>query len=117
MKKLIFITVLFFVVSCKAQDCETLPDTFINYDKALTQITRSSFNFSENADTSSSSWIKDANYYSCDGAKGFLILKTKSKSYIHKNVPKTVWTAFKDASSFGAFYNSRIKKKYQLIVN
>jgi hypothetical protein len=114
--KFIFITALLFVMSCKAQNCEVLPDAFTNYDEALVQITKSSFKFSDNANTSNSSWIKDADYYSCDGVKGFFIIKSKSASYIHENVPKTVWTSFKNASSFGTFYNSRIKKEYQLIV-
>ncbi|MGF7231165.1 KTSC domain-containing protein [Arachidicoccus sp.] len=52
--------------------------------------------------------------YSCDGNKGFLIVKLKGKKYIYKDVPKNVWNRFKTAKSFGSYYDHYIKHYYQL---
>lgn len=104
------------MLSCKGQDCETLPKTYSSYSVALSSIKMASFNYTDSVNTSSSSWITDANYYSCDETKGFLIIETSKKNYIFKNVPIQVWHNFKDASSFGKFYNKYIRGKYQLAI-
>ena len=116
MKNVLVLLIIVFVTSCQGQDCETIPQTFNSYEEALTSISRASFNFSDDVDTSSSSWITDANYYSCDGAKGFLVLETSKKNYIFKNVPIDLWNNFKEASSFGKFYSKYIRGKYQLAI-
>ena len=58
--------------------------------------------------------LKKANFYSCDGKQGYLILKTSKMNYIFKSVPINVWSNFKEASSFGKFYNKNIRGKYKL---
>lgn len=75
------------------------------------------FNFIDDLDTSGSSWIRSAKYYSCDNIVGYLIFTTDKKEYIHINVPLEVWQQFKEASSFGRFYNQNIKYKYQLFTS
>lgn len=116
MRKLLLLITFLYGVSCIGQTCETLPNTFSSYTEALTKITKASFNFSDNVDTSRSSWIEGANYYQCDDSVSFLIIKTKSNSYIHKNVPQSTWYAFKEATSFGKFYNKHLKGRFQLAI-
>jgi hypothetical protein len=94
--------------------CEDLPEIFDNYEDAHKKIHASEFAFSEKINTSRSSWIRGASYYSCDGKYGFLSILTDSKEYIHQNVPIHVWKAFKNAASFGSFYNKNIKHRYRL---
>ncbi|QXP69372.1 KTSC domain-containing protein [Polaribacter sp. R2A056_3_33] len=115
MNKLLLITFLLFMLSCKGQDCETLPLTYTSYSEAVKKISSATFNFTDSVNTSSSSWIRNANFYSCNGRHGYLILKTAKKNYIFKNVPKQVWYNFKEASSFGEFYNKNIRGRYKLI--
>ncbi len=112
---LLFI-VLISALSCNSQDCETIPKTYTSYTEALSTIKNTSFNYTDSVNTSSSSWITDANYYSCDETKGFLIIETTKKNYIFKNVPIQIWHNFKDASSFGKFYSKFIRGKYQLVI-
>lgn len=102
--------------SCEAQKCEPLEENFKSYPSALKAIRAHVFTIKERCDTSKSSWILGAEYYSCNNKKGYLLITTKGKTYIHKDVPAPIWTAFKKADSFGEYYNAHIRNKYQLII-
>jgi len=106
---LILSTLLF---ACTTQDCNKLPDKFTSYSEAFEKIENSSFKIEESVNTSKSSWIRGATYYSCDGEKGYLLIETDTKTYIHKEVPLSVWNGFKVADSFGEYYHRYIKSKY-----
>lgn len=77
-------------------------------------IKSSHFKFSDKCNTSSSSWILNAEYFSCDKETGFLLLTTKTTTYIHQDVPIEIWKEFKRAESFGTYYNQHIKGRFQL---
>ena len=94
--------------------CQNLPEIFENYEDAHSKIHKTKFYFIENLNTSKSSWIRGASYFSCDGKFGFLSIYTDKKEYIHQNVPIELWNSFKQAESFGRFYNKHIKHKYHL---
>lgn len=116
MIKLFQILTLLCLFSCKAQDCENLPKTYTSYSEAVSTITSASFTIEDSVDTSSSSWIAGAGFYSCDSVEGYLILETSKKNYVFKEVPLSIWKEFKIASSFGTYYNSYIRGKYQLAI-
>ena len=100
--------------TCAGQGCKNIPSSFSNYEQAFKTVKSSSFNLKETVDTSKSSWIRGATYLSCDSRTGFLIINTGDREYIHQGVPLEVWRAFKNASSFGNYYNSNIRGKYRL---
>lgn len=102
---------------CFGQDCNKIPSTFSSYEKAKTFVKTSVFKIKETIDTSKSSWIRGAAFYSCDGQKGFLIIKTDKKDYIHQNVPIEIWREFKSATSFGSYYSNYIRGNYKLILS
>lgn len=110
--------ILLFVLlfSCNKQNCTDLPVSFLSYKDAILKIQKSRFSLQDNCNTSKSSWIKKASFYSCDNIAGFLLITTKTKTYIHYEVPLKIWLEFKDSDSFGKFYNRNIKGKYQLII-
>lgn len=112
---ILFISFLTFT-SCNGQDCNTIQNDFDSYKSALKTIKSSNFQISENCDTSKSSWIYNAEYFSCNKKTGFLLIKTKSKTYIHKEVPIEKWNEFKKGESFGKYYNKNIKNRFQLIL-
>jgi hypothetical protein len=113
--KTIDILLIVLFLSCgNNQPCDSLPKTFQTYDNAVHSVRGAKFPFSDSANTSNSSWIRGAWYYSCDQKTGYLLIKTDSKTYIHDQVPKSVWVDFKTAKSFGSFYNQKIKSKYRL---
>lgn len=103
--------------SCHSQNCSTLPKNFISYNQAIRTIENTSFRISESVNTSKSSWINRAHYYSCDGKTGFFIIELKGKTYIHANMPISVWEGFKNAFSFGSYYDHYIRHKYFLSLN
>jgi hypothetical protein len=102
-------------VSCNSQNCKSLPDKFPSYSEAISLVKSSSFAIKEDVNTSNSSWITSAKYYSCDGRNGYFIYtSTNGQEYIHSGVPRYIWDGFKSAESKGNYYNSRIKGRYQL---
>ena len=51
------------ILSCHSQDCSTLPQKFSSYKQAIELVQNSRFVFTDEANTSSSSWISSASYY------------------------------------------------------
>jgi len=83
----------------------------------MDQIRSASFRIAEEQNTDESSWVRGAEFYTCDGATGFFILRTDDQDYIHIDVPVAVWQGFKEASSFGSYYTANIKHRYRLGLN
>lgn len=96
--------------------CESLPPTFNSYTQASIIIKKAKYKIFEEANTSGSSFITAARYYSCDGQTGFLIINIGNRQYLHKGLPVKIWLLFKQASSFGTFYNQNIRNKYRLSI-
>jgi hypothetical protein len=101
---------------CIGQNCNNIPSSFNSYAEATQLVKSSNFKIKESVNTSKSSWIRGATYYSCDSKKGFLIIRTDDREYIHQNVPIETWNGFKNASSFGSFYNNYIKGNYRVVL-
>lgn len=111
-KIIFFVTII--ITSCSHNNCSEINTNFTSYENAIELVRETDFSIEEKVNTESS-WIDFIEYYSCDEASGYLILNTKKgKSYIHKNVPIQVWNEFKNADSFGRFYNQNIKGNYYL---
>lgn len=114
MKRFFFLVFASLTMACSAQDCRQLPTTFTSYATAVKRIKSSTFELQQRCNTSSSSWIIDAAYYSCDSKVGYLLISTSKTTYIHAKVPVEQWNAFKNASSLGRFYSAYIKNNYPL---
>lgn len=109
--KYLFPIIAFLVISC-GSNCNSLNKNFGSYAEAISTVRNTDFKIEEKVNTDSS-WIDSIEYYSCDGKIGYLILNTlEEQSYIHNGVPVEVWEQFKDASSYGRYYNSYIKGNY-----
>jgi len=98
-------------------NCVKLPTTFKSYSEAINTVKLAKFKIIETANTSKSSWVKSATYYSCDGKTGYLVIMLKSKEYIHSNLHYSIWKGFKNAASKGKYYDNNIRYKYRLKVN
>jgi hypothetical protein len=126
MRKILTILLLIIVTttSCHSYTCNKLPDIFTSYDGAIQLVKTSTFQFIDDVKISDSSsawvpdrfsWITSANYYSCDGGKGYFIYNTnRGTTYIHQGVPIEVWNGFKDTSSKGFYFDRYIKEKYPI---
>lgn len=111
--KLSFIVLLFTVVSC-GSNCKNLPDSYENLEEARSIILNTNFAYKDYYDVSESSFITSANYYSCDGMTGYLILGIKGRMYIFQNLPIRKWQVFKNSKSKGNYFNNAIKGRYSL---
>ena len=116
MKYTILILLLIPLFSCNRTDCSKLPSSFKSFNAAEKTVSNASFNYTDKVNTDISSWIRGAKYYSSDNRTGFFILDTDKEDYIYQNMPIDVWNSFKNASSFGGYYNRFIKYRYQLLV-
>jgi hypothetical protein len=87
---------------------------FTSYSEAINTINITKFKITESVNTSRSSWVRGAFFYSCDKITGYFIIKTDNGSYIYKNLPISVWISFKNASSFGSYYDKNIRNRYKL---
>lgn len=108
----IIFPLFFIIVSCSGANCDHLPTRYSSYEEAISLIKSTRFKIEESVNTSKSSWIRGASYYSCDGKLGFFILKTNMKEYLYSNMPLEIWLEFKNAESFGSYYNENIKNNY-----
>jgi hypothetical protein len=118
--KIYSITLLLLILSLGSYsqtNCNQLPSSFSSYNEALNLIGNAKFSFVDYLNTSKSTVIKGAKYYSCDNRSGFIIIGVNNQRYIYQGVPINVWNNFKIASSFGTFYNSYIKNQYQLKID
>jgi KTSC domain len=115
---LLFASCALFIASSNSQtNCNQLKTHFSTYVAAINAVKSSSFKIQETLNTSKSSWIRSASYYSCDGQTGYLIIKTDEKEYIHYAVPIVLWKQFKEADSFGSFYDYYLKNRYHFSLN
>jgi len=107
---------LFFTlfISCAYSPCDKIPSNFHTYTEAISTIKSSNFKINESVNTDKSSWIRGLTFYSCDGQKGYLLVKTDKEEYVHKDVPIEVWNKLKNATSFGSYYNQNLKHRFTL---
>ena len=109
---LVVISVIF--TSCNSQNCEGFPAYFTSYRQAVHELKSTDFIIEESLDSSRSTVIRNASFYSCDSKTGFLLVKIRRTEYIYQNVPISVWENFKVAESYGKFYNNYIKRRFEL---
>lgn len=109
-----YLLLLFFsLISC-GQDCKDLHDAYKNPEEAKSIVSSTDFKYTDNCDVSRSSFIASANYYSCDGLIGYLILGIDGRKYIFQNLPIEKWQNFKDSESKGRYFNRVIKGRFLL---
>ena len=100
-------------ISFSQRNCNDLPGQFSTYSQALYEVRNAKFSYSDQMNTSKSSFITGASYFSCDGKSGYMIIRLNNKDYIHQGLPKHVWLSFKRAESLGSFYSKNIRYNYR----
>jgi len=96
--------------------CSELPAQFQSYEEAKSSIKQSNFKIEDEVNTSESSWIRAASYYSCDGKSGYFLMLTDKKDYLFQGMPIETWKGFKGADSFGRYYHAYIRDRYYMYV-
>lgn len=95
--------------------CEEIPVSFSSFSEAERIVRNAKYQFIDKVDNLDSEWITSAEYYSCDGSKGYFIMCTvKSGCYIFDDVEMEIWEGFKGAGDYGKYYHKAIKGKYRM---
>ncbi|MGI5841250.1 MAG: KTSC domain-containing protein [Patescibacteria group bacterium] len=68
----------------------------------------------EKVHTSKSSFVNGVWY---DSQNKYMIINLNGKYYHYCGLPSSAWSSFKQASSFGTYYNSNIKGNYDCRIN
>jgi len=85
---------------------------FDSYDEVKEYV---AYNYSCKSKNPSSSWIDKLTYCKCDGGgKGYLIMTTEKKTYIHKPIDEHIWKELISADDVGKYYNNKIKGKHRI---
>jgi len=103
-----------FVIGPQITNCDSLPPTYTNPERALEIIRGAKFRFTEDFEIRRNSGFRGANFYSCDNEQGFLIVKVDDQSIIFPNVPKKIWDEFIGSNNMEGYY-LRIKNEYPLL--
>lgn len=115
-RKFLFLSLMLSLLSltgfCQS-NCNNLPKHYNNYNEAIKIIKNAKFSIVDYVNTDRSSFIRGASYYSCDKNYGFMIVGIGNKQYLYNGVPYSVWQQFKQANSFGSFYDTYIKGRYR----
>lgn len=103
MKKLllIFSLVILFLTWCSSESSDYI---VVKYRDTPVEISKF-----KTINTSSSSFIEKA-YYDLDNK--YLVLNLNWTNYHRCDVPEYIWNEFKNADSFGKYYNKYIKWEY-----
>ena len=81
--------------------------------EAIACIETTNYNYVETIMCNEASNIKIAQYYSCTKDRGYLIVKTDRKTYLHTDVPYGVWIDLKEAKSTSGYYNFYLKNRFK----
>jgi len=101
-----------FVVGPQNTTCDSLPEIFQNKAIALDQIRAAKFRFTQQFEIVRPSGFQGANYYSCDGKNGFLLVKNDNQNIIFKDVPTKIWEEFIQSNNMEGYFLKKIKQQY-----
>ena len=91
-KTLCFVLLLLVFTSCNNQNCtDTNNKKFSSYSEAKQYLQTFDFQLGEEEYLQRSSWIKKANYYSCDGLVGYFTYETKNGKAGIIKLPVEIW--------------------------
>jgi len=125
-----FLWIVFFIIICQtaygqvehnypvgaqSTDCDSLDISTGSIKEAIEGIVNSKFRFQQQFKISRTYGVMSASFYSCDGERGFLIMKVDKKDYIYLEVQKSVWDTLITSQDINGFYNSDIKESYSLL--
>ena len=80
-----------YLVGPQSTTCDSLDLLDSSKEKAIELIRASSFRFNQNFRLTRKSDFQGGEYYSCDGEKGYLIIKMDNEQSLYLGVQKAIW--------------------------
>jgi len=104
-----------YLVGPQSTNCDSLDLSSDSLGELIKRIENSTFRFQQQFKISRTYGIMNARYFSCDGERGFLIMKIDKKDLIYFEVPKSVWDTLITSSDINAYYASQIRDHYEMV--
>jgi hypothetical protein len=82
---------------------------FVSYSQAIDYVTHNPRFSCDEVDTSRSPFIRRARFCTDHSDHGYAILDATKAEYVYEGVPNAIWQQFRDAGSFGRFYDQNIR--------
>ena len=101
-----------FKVAPQKVTCDSLQIKGKTLEESLKLITTATFRSDQQFKLSRPTGLHQADYYSCDGKTGFLVVTIDDRSEICDAVPKSIWDAFWTTSDLESFYQEEVREKY-----
>lgn len=100
LRSIIIVVGLFLFSSLKEnRNCEQFMRQAKSEDYDVSVLGSLHFQTKDSFETLSERGVREAYFFSCDGDKGFLLIKTHEKRVIYQRIPLSIWQEFKDAPS------------------
>jgi hypothetical protein len=112
--KFIYLCFCLTFFGCYHPPCDNIPSRFNSNEDAISFVKKAIFKREDKitAIGNKDAWIRSAHYYSCNESDGYIIIKTDKGEYLYGGVPDSIWENFKDADSYGSYFNYNIKGRY-----
>ena len=117
MEKFVFLIILFFAglyLDAHEDGYDQIQGNWKSEKEAVKYIENNTFLSSESVIPDENSWMTSAHFYTYNQKSGYLIIKSKKKTFVHQEVPIEIWNALKEAKTMGGYHNFYIKNYYKL---
>lgn len=116
----IVILLLFFSMSAAAQvrhnfpmgpqktNCDTLVIRDNDFEASLQKIEGATWRYTQSMHLNRPFGFRSADFYSCDGQTGYLVIRVDEEKYIYMKVPVSVWEEFSKTSDPENFIKEKI---------
>ena len=91
-----------------------IPIDRVSVSEAKSLLLRNDFLFDDKVSDVPSSWITFLRFVEDEEGHSLVEMRTLDSRYYYHMVPRRVWNEWNNSSSYGSFFNSRIKGNYQL---
>ncbi|ELR73061.1 hypothetical protein C900_00141 [Fulvivirga imtechensis AK7] len=97
-------------------NCHELPVSFNSTEKAIETLKSTTFRLQESIKISRYRSPRAAQFYSCDGLTGFLMVEeTEDILMVYRAVPQDAWSQFSNSTDPIGYYENNIKGKYATV--
>ncbi len=103
-----------YVVGPQNTNCDSLDLDGLSVNEAVGAITSSKFRLDQQFKLNRPGGLMAGGFYSCDNAKGFLIIIFDGKKQLFNEVPLATWDAFVSSSNPEDYFLNKIKPVFML---
>ena len=93
-----------YLVGPQSTTCDSISINQLESDELMQLIKSTTFRFDQKFKLTRKQGLQSGEYYSCDNAIGYLIVKYNGREHLYESVEKTLWKQFITSSDPEGFY-------------